>query len=87
MEVPAGEETETLRCPEAALAAMVTVAVTCVAVAFTLLTVTPVDGENCTLVTPERLAPLIARVTVFPACPLAGFRDVIWGGADGARIV
>ena len=86
MEVPAGDETETFRDPAAALAVIVTVAVTCVAVAFTLLTVTPVDGENCTLVTPERLVPKTERATVLPACPLAGFRVPIWG-ADGARIV
>jgi hypothetical protein len=72
LEVPAGDETETFRDPAAALASMVTVAVTCVAVAFTLLTVIPVDGENCTAVTPERLLPLMVRATVFPACPLVG---------------
>jgi hypothetical protein len=37
-----------------------------------LLTVIPVDGENCTAVTPERLLPLMVRATVFPACPLVG---------------
>ena len=65
---------------------MFTVAVTCVAVAFTLLTVMPVDGENCTLVTPERLEPLMNRNGPVPACPLVGFRDVIWGAGDGVWI-
>jgi hypothetical protein len=86
LEVPAGDETETLRDPAAALAAMVTVAVTCVGAAFTLLTVIPVDGENCTAVTPARLEPLITTATVFPACPLAGFRDVIWGAEAGGGV-
>jgi hypothetical protein len=83
LEVPAGDETETVRDPAAALAAMVTVAVTCVAVAFTLLTVTPVDGENCTAVTPERLLPLMVRAMAVPTCPLAGFTDVICGAGAG----
>jgi hypothetical protein len=61
--MPAEDETETLTCPVGALAAMVTVAVTCVAAAFTLLTVMPVDGENCTPVTDERLLPAIERET------------------------
>ena len=85
MEVPPGDETKTFRDPTTALASMVTVAVTCVAVAFKLLTVIPADGENCTAVTPERLAPLIVRATVVPTCPLAGFTDVIWGGDTGGR--
>src|ERR1017187_7221056 len=57
---------------------MVTLAVTCVAVAFKLLTVMPVDGENCTPVTLERLLPAIERDTVLPGDPLAGLKDVIW---------
>jgi hypothetical protein len=77
LEVPAGDETKTLACPVGVLAAMFTVAVTCVAVAFTLLTVMPVDGENCTAVTPERLLPEIVRDTVLPGDPVVGFRDVI----------
>jgi hypothetical protein len=85
LEVPAGDETETFRDPAAALAVIVTVAVTNVAAAFTLLTVMPVDGENCTPVTDERLLPAIERDTVLPGDPLAGFNDVICGA--GARIV
>src|ERR1039457_6776355 len=85
LEVPAEDETETLTCPVGALAAMFTVAVTCVEVAFTLLTVMPVEGENCTAVTPERLLPAIERDTLLPGDPLEGLRDVIWG--TEARIV
>src|ERR1039457_7181792 len=85
LEVPAEDETETLTCPVGALAAMFTVAVTCVGVAFTLLTVMPVEGENCTPVTVERLLPAIERDTVLPGDPLAGFNNVICGA--GARIV
>jgi hypothetical protein len=78
LEVPAGDETETLTCPAGTLAAMFTVAVTCVAEAFTLLTAMPVDGANCTAVTPARLLPAIERDTVLPGDPLAGLREVIW---------
>ena len=83
LEVPAGDATKTFRDPTAALASIVAVAVTCVAVALTLLTVIPADGENCTAVTPERLLPLMVRATVVPTCPLAGFTDIIWGAGVG----
>jgi hypothetical protein len=85
LETTADDETATFTWPPGVLAAIVTVAVTCVAVAFTLLTVIPVDGENCTAVTPERLEPEIVRDTLVPADPLVGLRDVIWGGV--CRIV
>jgi hypothetical protein len=58
---------------------MFTVAVTCVAVAFTVLTRMPVEGENCTPVTPERLVPAIDSDTVLPGDPLLGVRDEITG--------
>jgi hypothetical protein len=77
LEAPAVDETETFTCPVGTLAATATVAVTCVAVAVTLLTVIPADGDTCTAVTPERLEPLITTFTVLPACTLVGFRDEI----------
>jgi len=49
-----------------------------------LLTAMPVDGENCTAVTPERLLPAIERDTIVPCNPLVGFKDVMWGA--GGRI-
>jgi hypothetical protein len=79
LEVPAADVTETFTCPVGALLAMVTEAATCVALAFTLTTRTPVDGENCTPVTPERPVPAIVKDMVLPACPLVGLRDVIVG--------
>jgi hypothetical protein len=54
LEAPAGEETEMFTDPAATLDPMETVALTCVALARTLLTVMPADGNTCTAVTPER---------------------------------
>ena len=87
LEMPAkGQtETETLTCPAAAPAAMLTVAVTSAAVAFTLLTLMPADGENWTPVTFERLLPVIVRATVLPGDPVAGFRDAICGACNAGR--
>ena len=44
------------------------------------------DGENCTLVTPARLLPLIVRDTVLPCVALVELSDTMWGGG-AARTV
>lgn len=77
--VPFGVVTDTSCGPRVAPDAIVTVAVTCVAVELTLVTLMPVDGLKLRLEALARLFPLIVRDTAVPCVPVLGLSAVMTG--------